>query len=99
MEHMIQPVVLPGALHSHHVLGVCHHADNAVIPLGAGAHGAGALPLREILAHGAAVDGRFGLGDGLSKGIRLLLRQGQHIKGQALGRFSADAGQLGKVLH
>ena len=48
---------------------------------------------------GAAVDGCFGAEDGLGEGVGVLLRHGQHVKGQTLGGFDAHARQLGKLLH
>ena len=47
----------------------------------------------------AAVDGCFGAEDGLGEGVGVLLRHGQHVKGQTLGGFDAHARQLGKLLH
>ena len=99
MEHVVHPLVLPGALHGHHVLGVGHHADDAAVPPGGGADGAGPLPLGQVLAHGAAGDGGLGLEDGVGKGPGRLLRLVQQIEGQALGALAAHAGQLGKLLH
>ena len=99
MEHMVQPLVLPGALHSSHVLGVGHHADGGLVPLGAGADGAGAVPVRQILADRAAVDRRLGTDNRLGEGVGLIIRHGQDIEGQPLGGFDAHAGQLGELLH
>ena len=45
------------------------------------------------------MDGGLGVGDGPGEGGGLLIGQGEHVKGQPLGRFHADAGQLGEVLH
>ena len=87
VEHMIDATVLPAALHGHHVLGIGYHANGGPVPLLAGTDGAGALPLGEILAYGAAVDHLFGLQDGLGEGGRLLFRQGQDMEGQPLGRL------------
>ena len=96
MEHVVEAGVLPGALHGHHVLGVGHHADHRGVPLGILADGAQPLPLGEVLAHGAAVDGGFGADDGVGKGGGLLLRQGEDEEGQPLGGLAADAVNIGK---
>ena len=85
MEHMVQALVLTGALHGGHVLGVSHHTDGGLVPLGAGTDGAGAVPIRQILADGAAVDSRLGADDRLGEGVGLVIRHGQDIEGQALG--------------
>ena len=99
VEHVVEPLVLPGALHGYYVLGVGHHADGGGVPPGTGADGAGTLALGQILAHRAAVDGGLGRLDGLRKRCRLVLRHRQHVEGQPLGRLDAHTGQLGKLLH
>ena len=85
MEHMVQSLVLPGALHSGHILGVGHHADGGLVPLGAGTDGAGAVSVCQVLTDRAAVDGRLGADDCLGKGVGLIIRHGQDIEGQPLG--------------
>ena len=75
VENVVQPMVFAGALHGDDVLGVRHHADQGVVPLGAGTEGAGAVPLSEVLADGAAGHRAFGVEDGGGKGLRLLVGQ------------------------
>ena len=99
MEDVVLSHIFPAALHGYHILGVGHHADGARIPLGAGADGAGAVPLGEVLADGTAVDVGLGVHNGPGEGGGLLFGQGQHIKGQPLGGLDAHARQLGEVLH
>ena len=89
----------PGALHSSHVLRVGHHADGGLVPLAAGADGAGAVPVRQFLADRAAVDRRLGTYNRLGEGVGLIIRHGQDIPGRPLGGFDAHAGQLGELLH
>ena len=99
MEHVVQAVVLPAALHRHHVLGVGHHAQGSSVPLGAGADGAGPLPFSQVLTDGTGVDVGLGVRDSLGEGGGFLLRQRQHIKRQTLGGLDAHPRQLGEVLH
>ena len=41
----------------------------------------------------------LGVGDGPGEGGGLLLGQGEHMKGQPLGGFAADARQAGELFH
>ena len=50
------------------------------------------------MAYGAASYILFGIQNGVGKFPGFGFGQAQHIKGQALGTFAADAGQLGKLL-
>ena len=99
VEHVVEPLVLPGPLHGHHVLRVGHHTDDGGVPLGAGEDGAGAVPLRQMLTHRTAVDGGLGGQNGLGKGGGVLLWEGEDVERQPLGGFDADAGQAGELLH
>ena len=99
MEDVVAAVVFSGPLHGDDVLGVRHHADDAAVPLVAGADGTQPVPLRQVLADGTERDGVLGVPHGLGKGLHLLLRQGEDEEGQALGGLAADARQAGKLLH
>ena len=86
VEHVVEPVVLPGALHGHYVLWVGHHTDDGGVPLGAGADGAGAVPLRQILTHRTAVDGGLGLDRmAWAKAAASSSGQGEDVERQPLG--------------
>ena len=49
VEHVVEPLVLPGPLHGHHLLRLGHHTDDGGVPLGAGADAAGAVHLPQNL--------------------------------------------------
>ena len=98
VKNVVQPVVLPAALHGDHVFGIGDHADGGAVPFGAGADGAGAASLGEVLADGTAVDGGFGINDGPGESGGLFFRKGKDVESQALGGFDSDSGQLGEVL-
>ena len=97
MQHMVHTGKLPGALHGDHVLGVCHHTDQAVVAALVVADGA-KIPVRQILAAGAQMHRFFRVNDGVGKLPGILLRHTQQMKGQPLCRLAADARQLGKLL-
>ena len=76
VQHMIHAVVFPGALHGDNVLRLRHDADEAVVALLILADGAD-VAIRQVLAHGAQVDGPPRLEQGVGEFLRLLLRLGQ----------------------
>lgn len=92
VEHMIHPMIFPGAFKGHHVPRILHHADNRPIPIPRPADGAELL-VGQIAADGAFVDLLPALADGGEKILRPLIRQVQQIKRESLGRFVADARQ------
>ena len=94
---MVQAMILPGALDGDQVLGVGDHADGAPVPPGVGADGA-QLPLGEILAHPAGVDGAAGVQNGPGKLLSAVLGQAEHMKSQSLGGFPADTRQALELL-
>ena len=98
VEHVVMAVELPAALDSQHVTGVGHHADDRLVPLGVGAHAAQAAR-RQVAAHRAQRHAPLGLDNGVGEAFRLLHGQIQHVEGQTLGGFSADARQTGELLH
>ena len=91
-------VELAAALDGQYVAGIGHHADDRLVPLGVGADGA-QTTRRQVAAHGTQRHAPLGLDNGAGEVLRLLHGQVQHMEGQALGGFAADAGQAGKLLH
>ena len=73
VEHVVEPLVLPGALHGHHVLGVGHHADGGGVPPWDWGRWGRGRPLGQVLAHGQQWMVDLAVQDGLGKGGRLLL--------------------------
>ena len=98
VEHMVSAVILVAPLDAQHVSGLRHHADGALVPPVAGADGA-QLSLGEVLTYTAAVYAGLGVQDGRGKISGLLLRQTQHIKGQALGTFAPYAGERREFIY
>ena len=94
MEHVIQPVVIVGALDGVHIPGILHHADNIMPPVGIGTDGTG-VHVRVIAAYRAKMHLLFPVENGYRQFPHLLLRHGQNMIRQPLGGFSAHAGQLG----
>ena len=98
VEHMIFSVKLPAPFHGRYIPGVCYYADHGAVPPVGGADGTQPSG-SEITAHRAVGDGFLGGDDGIGKGLGLLLRKAQHIKGQPLGAFAADSRQAGELLY
>ena len=98
MEHMVQAVVFPGALKGDDVFDVLHHADGGAVPLLIPADAAQPL-LGEVEAHRAGMDLLMGGKEGVGEFLGPLLWLIQHVEGQPLGGFSADARQPLKLLH
>ena len=97
VKNVVHAAELIGPLHGDHIPRLRHHADQAVVPGIVGADRA-KLPIRQILADRAGLDGLLGRHNRVGKGLGLPFRQTQHIKGKALGRFAADTGQAGKLI-
>ena len=95
---MIAAVEFPRALNGDHVPGIGHYAHDTGVPFLGGADGAHAAG-GQVLTDGAAGDVLLGVQDRLGEFLGFALAQAQHIKGQALGAFAADAGKLGELLH
>ena len=91
MEHMISTVELPAALHSDHILGLSHNTAHTLVAHIIITDGTD-LPVCQILAHRTGMNGPFRLQNSFREGLRILQRQPQHMKGKALGCFTAKAG-------
>ena len=97
VQHVIGSVILMPALDARHIARLGHHADGGLVAALACADGAD-LSLRQVLTDLAAVHAALRVQDGLGKGLRLRIREGKDVEGQALRALSPDAGQRGKAV-
>ena len=98
MQHMVEPVVLPGALHDHDVVGLLQHTDGGVVAVGIAADGA-ARAFGNVVAQLAELDGAAHRRDGSGELLGFFEGHAEKVKGDALGGFGADAGQAFQLVH
>ena len=98
MQHMIGSVILSASLNAQHIPRLGYNTNDRVIPSLAGADSAD-LILRKILAYTAEMHRMLRPCDGIGKSVRLLIRQGEHVKGQPLRALFPYTGQRGKFIN
>ena len=95
-EDVVKALVLLCVLNSHNILHVFHHADDALVALGAGADGAG-VGVAEAVANVAVVDVGGEAVDGVGQMEGLVSGLFEQVEGETQGRAFAYTGQGGEV--
>ena len=93
---MIDTMELPRALQGDDILGIGNDADDPMVTRFIVADRA-EVKIGQILAAGAQVHALFRRSKRLRELLDLFLRKAQEVKGKALCRLSADAGQTRKL--
>ncbi len=97
VEDVVDAVVAAGFFDGGDVGGLFDDADEAVVAGGGGAVGAG-VDVGDVVADGAEAEVLFNLADRVGEGVSVFGGGAEDVKGEALGGFGADAGELAQLV-
>jgi len=97
MEHVIKPLIFPGALQGEDIQRFRHDAYLGAVPTLTAADDAG-VRVGDVMAGGAQDDLLLYGEDGLGEGTCFLRGHADQVVGEPLGGLGADAGQLVELL-